>query len=442
MRPHTLAFVWAGMACGLATAAHAAATPVYLEPVASPWRYEFDPESGGHGVRTMVTDSKRTSATLMGPPIIINNGQATNNQVLRYEGSATDVRSSTVAGELLGAGAVLLPTQTVGRETPFLTPLSPSHAVNARAQTGTAGAAPGQALSDFWTSRVETRTSRVGSLDADHTYRNEFQCGVASDPNGTVFCPTDPTTVRLGTSSSHEALAGSWWMDTWTPSADTTVTLSFRVHLKVGQVFGDPADSFLALSASQLTQQGFFGVGPLQDVRTFDRPDTQKLETGIGIWDLSARSPDQCADFPEVPPAVIDRGGCPEEVATSFLGSTLALRTLLEAGGTWEADLVLELSFLAQAGHDYRVVGGIDVWTQDGADLDGFNTFSLQNVALGNRGATLRSSAADAFGLRLPGTDDTGGGGPTGVPEPPTLALLLSVPALLLVRARKRQRRA
>ncbi|MFT3818070.1 MAG: hypothetical protein QM750_10645 [Rubrivivax sp.] len=404
-----------------ATLAGAAPLTVYLQPVELPWALRFEAPAG-HAVHSEARDDKSTEAVLMGPVIV--SGTTANNQVLRYAGQGGAAQSGTTAGATVSAGAVLALQQTHGQPTPAPPHAAPDTQASARAQTGTLGGVQGQTLVDFWTSRVETRTNRAGLLAGNHTYQNQYQCASATDPNGTVFCLTDPVTVGLGTNSHHEASAESWWMDTWTPSADTLVTLSFGVHMNLGQVFGDRSDAFIELTPGQLTAQGFAG-GPLQDIQEQQRADVGVLLAGLGVWDLSLRSPMACAEYPELPPALQDEG-CPEAVASHFVQATTALRDLMEAGGTLEVDTVFELQFLALAGHAYRVVGGIEAQTSDGADLDGFNTFTLKSVALTN-GATLTSSAAMAFGLQLPGSaaDPDPDPDPTAVPAPPTVALLL-----------------
>ncbi len=429
----------AWLCAGAVNVAGAAPLSLYLQPVDLPWTLGFEAPAG-HAVRSEVRDDKSTEAVMMGPVIVSNT--TSSNQVLRYAGQGFAAQSSSTAGATVSAGAAMLLQQTLGQPTPPPPNGGPSSAANARAQTGTLGGAQGQTLLDFWTSRVETRTNRVGMLTGNHTYQNQYQCGSATDPNGTVFCLTDPVTVSLGTTNHHQAGAESWWLDTWTPSADTLVTLSFGVHMKLGQVFGNHSDSFLELTPGQLTAQGFAG-GPLFDIQQQQRPDINVLLAGLGVWDLSVRSPLLCDDYPELPPA-LQESGCPEAVASHFVRASTELRELMEAGGTLDVDTVFELQFLAVAGHAYRVMGGIEAQTSNGADLDGFNTFTLKSVALTN-GATLSSSAAAAFGLQLPGLaadpDPDPGPDPNTVPVPPTAALLLLGAGLALRRRRSPRRR-
>ena len=290
----------AALLCGAATVAGAAPLTLYLQPVDLAWATRFE-AAAGHAVHSEVRDEKSTEAVLMGP--VIASGTTSSNQVLRYAGQGYATQASSVVGATVSAGAALLLQQTNGQPTPLPGQGAPDTQASARAQTGTLGGLQGQTLVDFWTSRVETRTNRVGLLTGSHTYQNQYQCASATDPNGTVFCLTDPITVSLGTASHHQAGAESWWMDTWTPSADTLVTLSFGVHMNLGAVFGDRSDSFVELTPGQLTGQGFAG-GPLFDIVQQQRADVEPLLAGLGVWDLSVRSPMQCADYPELPPAL------------------------------------------------------------------------------------------------------------------------------------------
>lgn len=413
------------LACSAALSAFAAPVAPYFAQTEVFWNSRFATE-GGHAVYSLARDEKRTEAVLMGPATM--SGTSTNNQVVRFAGDAMAQQLSTVAGQTARAGAEMQITQTHGGLTHLPGSQTPFTGASARAQTGTLGGSQGQTLVNYWSSRVETHTNRVGQVTGDHTYQNQYQCGSAGDPGGTVFCLTDPTTVQLGTSSYHGAQVESWWMDTWTPSADTLVSLRFRVHMNLGAVFGDRSDSFIELAPHELYGQGFAGQG-LDNVQQRQRSDIQNLLAGLGVWDLSDQADMYCDPDREHPAGTV----CPTAVASHFIEETTDLRQLIEDGGSLLLDTVFEIQFMALAGHDYRVVGGIQGSSSDGADLDGFNTFELTQVSL-TGGATLRSSAAEAFGLTLPGLQ-AGGGDPNTVPEAPTLALLL-VAALGLLKRR------
>lgn len=304
-----------------------------------------------------------------------------------------------------------------------------------------------QAQSSHFASRVLTNTMRTygafNTVDA-----RGLNCG---PPGGFEDCGLE--TVDVSLSQSHRTRASAGWADVWSVDQTSVVQLQFRVHARLALDLHGLGSSLNTAELSALNQHhqadNFITAG-LNDWNVLAGgggtvvTEQQNFEflSQLMVMDLSALaecgSPQQPCGPEGLPPVVAGRGAWAvgRTLSTDENGHGVTHRSelyqLLDELGSYEVDLTLNFSFLAEAGRAYLVLGATDVSSEGGIDIDGFNTFALQGLQVAP-GTTLTSFAVENFGARLPGPGTTGS-----VPLPGTLALLALACVLLLRASRVR----
>lgn len=297
---------------------------------------------------------------------------------------------------------------------------------------GTGKAPQAQAQTTFFNNRVETNTMRVITADS-------------------IVQLDEETSVELFVGGSHTANARSIWADTWQVKDSSTVTsgwvtMDFRFHAKLeldlhtlsenslsplgavrshfaggnqGQIgtTGEAGDNFIGLSSNEIARSQLNSQNARLHLNNWDFD----LAGNFGVYDPSQEGACYIEDSDNACPLLLAgrnvsvfgwrEGFLEPEFSEEYL-------RLLEDGFV-EIDTTFSMTFWAEEGKQYTVVSDVRARSVNGVDIDGFNTFSLQNVRAAD-GMQLDSAAVDRFGAVLPG----GTANPPGtVPEPASWAL-------------------
>lgn len=404
------------LACALlAAGAQAAPTVLIGNDLDSPrYRTDYTPAAGDPGAR-LQSDARNSKVTQM---TVIT--QAFGDNTLRpqsFSGSALAVVTRSDTG-LADAEATLVINPARGGVA------SPTPPAQAQAQTS------------YFNGRVRTDTMRTIAL-ASSVPPDNLNCG----PAGAIVPCSE--VVDTGLHQRHSARTRSLWIDTWTARNSGWVEMDVKVHarlkldlhalngsnrsLELTQVRAHhDSDGFLMPVPDEATLSNFFPGDYEFELQNFS------LFSQLAVFDLSR--PGTCSDvnpdcdsdfttYASVAGRAISAFGRVEvegEQEIEILRSEI-YQSLLE-DGEHEIDLLLKFGFMAEDGKSYRVVGDTRVESENGIDIDGFSTFSLQNLTLA-AGLEIDSEAVRRFGAVLPGAPGAPGGT---VPVPSTLALLLA----------------